>query len=142
MPKSINAALSTVAVLALLLSIGAAAETPLAGRSQDLLNGCEVRHFSPAGPPPENVQGRVFLGVERSTKGRVRVLEVLASEPGKTFRQLATQFIKNLHCPAISSSARGKVSITYSMSSKTPVAHFADADATLEMIIERKTGLP
>ena len=100
-----------------------------------LLAGC-----APTRPPEESypaaqlrngVNGRVLLVVERTTKGRLKVLEIVRSEPSEAFNGPARSLLKSLRCNASGTPVTQHVSITFSTGPGPELAHFEGAESQI-----------
>lgn len=125
--------LSTVAGL----HIAFAPKAGAAEAADPLLAGC-----APTRPPEESyplaqlrngINGRVLLVVERSTKGRLKVLEIVQSEPSEAFNGPARSLLKSLRCTANTTPITRRVSITFSTGPGPGLPHFEGSETHIEI---------
>jgi TonB family protein len=104
------------------------------------LEGCKQKSLMTFYPPNMirlDTEGRVLLEVERSRKGRLRVVKAVSSEPEKAFDSSATELLSSFRCEELPEPVTGTVSITFSLKPGTGVAHFEGADGALEIRASR-----
>lgn len=101
-----------------------------------VLRDCGIDILSPTIPGKRETaaaNGRVLLRVERTKAGKVRILEILKSEPIKVFKTTVTQLVGDFRCPTLPTAARGTLSITYTIRPNAPMPHYSKVDAILDV---------
>jgi TonB family protein len=121
----------------MLVAIASVPIVQAAEQPSQLLAGCDPKKSYGAAYPPKmirlEIEGRVLLEVERSSKGRLRVVKVIASEPQEAFDADAKRMLSDFRCEKLPEPVTGTVSITFSLKPGPGVGHFEGADDALSI---------
>lgn len=114
------------------------AHSAIAAEASDrLLAGCSPKHppeyFYPANQLRKGVGGRVLLLVERTSKGGLKVLEVVKSEPSEEFIGPARDFLRSISCSKLGAPFTEQVSFSFSVDPAPQIPHFEGVEAKISV---------